>query len=135
MKRSEWLELRPYKYPVLLYKGSWKQLAAYCRARDLVDIGSEFQCFMGHVLCLGGDDGPYSIIWLKSWKSSIAEHGALVHECIHACVACLEDREIPLSMKHGGHEALTYLVEDLYKQCAWNLGTFNTGTLDKPKES
>ena len=134
MKRSVWLSLSPYKYPVILYRGTWKQLRRYTKDNGLVDIGGEFPCHMGHVLCGEGGD-PYSIIWLKSWSSTLEEHGALVHECIHACMACLEDRGVPLSMQHGGHEALTYLVEDLYKQCAYNLGTFNQGTLDKHLES
>jgi hypothetical protein len=84
---------------------------------------------MGHVLCCDGGD-KYSIIWLKSWESSLKEHGALVHECIHTCLACIEDRNIMISMQHGGHEALAYLVEDLYKQCAYNLGTFNQGSME-----
>ena len=133
MKRSVWLSLSPYGYEVLLYKGSWKQLAAYMRTKN-AEVGEDPRCAAAHVHMVNGGH-QFSIIWMPYWESSITNHGALVHECIHACAACLEHTDVVATLKTGDHEALTYLVEDLYKQCAYNLGTFNQGTLDKHLES
>jgi hypothetical protein len=127
MKRSVWLELSPYGYEVLLYKGSWKQMAAYCKTQG-IKIGDDPHWRGCHIFV-----GSCSIIWLPEWSSSLTDHGVLVHECIHACMRCLEICSVPV--ERSSHEALAYLVEDLYKQCAYNLGTFNTSTLDKPSET
>ena len=132
MKRSVWLELSPYGYEVLLYKGSWKQMAAYCRTKG-IQVGRDPH-YRGCHMSVGTEEGArMSIIWLPEWTSSLTDHGVLVHECLHTCMHCLEYCSVPVDQ--ASHEALAYLVEDLYKQCAYNLGTFNTGTLDKQPKS
>jgi len=107
-------------------------MAAYCRNKG-IQVGRDPHWRGGHIAISTDEGAMLSIIWLPEWSSSLTDHGVLVHECLHACMRCLDYCSIPV--KPSCHESLAYLLEDLYKQCAWNLGTFNTGTLDKPKES
>jgi hypothetical protein len=112
----------PYNYDLLIYVGSWKQFTKYCDKHDIAYPEDHNDAargrFMTHI------ERHQGAIWLSKWESSVADHGILGHELIHACHDCLDRVGVPVGPDQD--EALAYLWAETYCRAAMALGTSET---------
>ena len=97
-------------YPFLCI-GSWSDFKMYMYCFE-VDVKQETASAMN--FAFEYEDSDNFCIWLKSFKeTNIISMGHLVHECMHATVAILNSRGIPINKNN--EECVAYYQEFLFK--------------------